>query len=68
MISDELRKRIVDTARNIYANPSDDDIEVDADAKLVESGVNDEGNKRWWVQAWVYVREEDLIAEKDGNK
>ena len=40
-------------ARKHYADPSDDDIEIDADMPVapVDGGV--------WVQAWVYVRNED---------
>ncbi len=40
----------IDRARDLYAVSSDDDIEIDDDAKVshVPGGV--------WVQAWVFVR------------
>lgn len=47
--------RVRNTAREMYANGSDDDIEVDDNAEVRP---NDEGG--YWVQAWVYVREDDL--------
>lgn len=43
------------TAKRIYADPSDDDIEVDEGADISQ---NDEGG--CWVQAWVYVRDTDV--------
>lgn len=46
------------TAQAMYADPSDDDIEVDDDAPIHPS---DDGG--YWVQAWVFVRLTDL--EKD---
>src|SRR4051812_10394330 len=42
-------------ARQAYAVGSDDDIEIDSDAKV---SPNDEGGA--WVAAWVYVRNEDV--------
>lgn len=42
-------------ARKQYANPSDDNIEIDTDAKV--SRGDDDGA---WVAAWVYVRYEDV--------
>ena len=35
-----------------YADESDNDIEIDDNAKVAEI----EGSKNIWVQAWVYVR------------
>ena len=40
-------------ARKHYADPSDDDIEIDENARIAPT---DEGV---WVRAWVYVRNED---------
>jgi hypothetical protein len=48
-------------ARDRYAAPSNDDIEVDADAKV---SMNDDGA---FVQAWVYVSDYDcgIVTEDD---
>jgi outer membrane murein-binding lipoprotein Lpp len=51
---DRIRyKSQIDAARETYATPSDNDIEVDTDAMVsaTENGC--------WVSAWVMVREDD---------
>jgi hypothetical protein len=49
--AEQKRQQYITAARDLYQN---DDIEVDDDAKLSE---NEHGA---WVQAWVYVNEEEL--------
>lgn len=58
-MENQTRRRLVEAARNRYAFPSDDNIEIDDDAKVTvtESGV--------WVQAWVYLTFEEAT---DGNE
>lgn len=48
---------LVETARELYAFGSDDDIEVDDDAALSQS---DEGT---WVMMWGWIRNEDEDEE-----
>jgi hypothetical protein len=45
----------IEQAREKYANPSNDDVEVDDDAVI--SHGNDDGV---WVQAWVWVDNPEL--------
>ena len=45
------------TARKLYANGSDDDIEIDDRAPVSR---NEEDGA--WVRAWVYVRDEEVIT------
>lgn len=52
------REHILGVARATYAAGSDDDIEIDDTAKIEPAG--DEG---LWVQAWVYLRVEDVSEE-----
>lgn len=57
---DEIRidpVKAIKTAIQIYAEPSDDNIEIDKDAKTSEPGDPTLGI---WVQAWVYVSVEDM--------
>lgn len=49
-------EQIRNTARTMYAAPSNDSIEVDADAEVHLSG-DEQGH---WVAAWVYVRHEEV--------
>lgn len=48
-VADKDRAKLVEQARELYALGSDDDIEVDEDARfsVAEAGT--------WVQAWVWV-------------
>ena len=50
-------KAIRATARKLYADHSDDDIEIDDNAAVHR---NDEGGA--WVRAWVYVRDEQALS------
>lgn len=53
--ADPRREDWLSAARELYADKSDDDIEVDDDASL---SPNEELG--CWVQGWLYVRREDL--------
>ena len=52
-------------ARNILARIDDDDVAVSDDATVdfVKDGI-DQGA---WVQAWVWVREDDIALENDDD-
>ena len=52
-INPELAARLIDAARRQYAEGSDDNIEIDDDAKFSR------GDDGCWVQAWVWVRDEE---------
>lgn len=52
--ADDKRNAWIATARAMYAEKSNDDIEIDDDANLSRSDVG------CWVQGWLHVREEDL--------
>lgn len=54
-----LREQVLEAARDLYAVGSNDDVEIDDDAKI-SMDETDPDDRRFWVQAWVYVREEDL--------
>lgn len=58
------REKIIAAARSQYAEGSDNDIEIDDNAVIAADpwveGDADPEDRRWWVQAWVYVRPEDL--------
>jgi hypothetical protein len=53
-LNDPRRMPAIVAAQEEYAIPSDDNIEIDDDAMLADSGDG------IWVQAWVYVRNEDI--------
>lgn len=48
------REAVIQLARQNYAEPSNDDIEIDDKPTLAMS---DDGT---WVQAWVWVSDEDV--------
>lgn len=54
-LSDEDARRM---AKEIYAEPSDDNIEIDDDAPTSEPGEPERGK---WVQAWVFVENPDYV-------
>lgn len=45
------------TARELYADPSNDDIEIDDDCEFSDARPDSPGV---WVQAWVWVHQEDV--------
>jgi hypothetical protein len=49
MTTKREREALLEKARDRYARDSDDDIEIDDDAKLSET------ENGTWVQAWVWV-------------
>lgn len=51
------KKQIIELARNDYCQGSDDNVEIDDQAKVLK---RDTGA---WVAAWVYVRFEDKNGE-----
>ena len=53
-------KKYIAAARRLYAAPSNDDIEIDVKPRT--SRGEDCGGV--WVQAWVWVRDED-VADTD---
>jgi hypothetical protein len=53
------QKRIVRAAQRIYAEPSDNSLEIIDGASVTRSG--DDG---FWVAAHVYVRNEDVINQR----
>jgi hypothetical protein len=53
-VNDPRRMPAIVAAQEEYAIPSDDNIEIDDDAMIADSGDG------IWVQAWVYVRNEDI--------
>lgn len=53
----QRRERAIDYASRAYANPSDDDIEIDDSPQVLEA---EEG---MWVAAWLWVPNSEL--EKD---
>lgn len=55
----EREKRIIELARQRYAIPSHDDLEIDDNPKLSEA----EGGT--WVAAWVWVDNERLGEESE---
>lgn len=57
-MNEDQRLKFIDAARANYADPSNDDIEVDDNAQISESGEG--GDAGVWVQAWVWVRYEDV--------
>lgn len=61
-MDEKLRSRVLYAAQELYEYGSDDNIEIDKlDAEaVVEAGDSSEGDGRWWVKAWVYVRQDDL--------
>lgn len=52
------REELIAVARQLFAEKSSDNIEVDDDARLSRA------EKGSWVQAWVYVHYEDCEPEK----
>ncbi len=57
------RKRVIRAARNLWEIGSDDELDIDLDAVVVVSEEADKELKlkrSYFVQAWVYVRGEDL--------
>jgi len=54
--AEPTREQLIQTARDLYAVGSNDDIEIDDDAKL--SHAPDSGGT--WVQAWVWVNHEEV--------
>jgi hypothetical protein len=61
-----LRQRVLDTARDLYVSGANDDVEIDDDAKISMDDT-DPDDRRFWVQAWVYVREEDLAPVEEDS-
>jgi len=59
-LSSDGLSAVREAAYRLYAHDSDDDIEIDTNAPVVRAGDFDEGDERYWVQAWVYVRAEDV--------
>lgn len=54
--------KAIEVARKLYADPSNDDIEIDDDpsvhlAQDTDTPLDERGV---WVQAWVYVRPDEL--------
>lgn len=61
MSPQQASPKLLEVARENYAAPSDDDIEIDDDAATSEA---DEGT---WVMAWCYVRREDFEDPDSGE-
>lgn len=57
-IRGKLREKLIQRARERYADHSDDDIEVDDNVHMHHNG--DSG---YWVQAWCYVPQDEVIDE-----
>jgi hypothetical protein len=57
-MDDSLKEMYIQKARDMYADPSDDDIEIDDEPKVSESDVG------CWVQAWVHVRKDEILEEE----
>lgn len=57
------REAYIAAARAMYADPSNDDIEVDDDAQVHWTGAIEDDLRNVWVQAWVHVRQEDIEGE-----
>lgn len=57
-LSEEQAEAIRSYAREVYADPSDNDVEVDDGAP-----VSTAGHSGYWVQAWVFVYAESLPEE-----
>lgn len=53
MNQEETTQKFLDAAQELYADPSDDDIEID------HRGIVSIGEEGAWVAAWVYVRNEE---------
>ena len=49
------RERLLTLAREMYADPSNDDVEIDDDAQFSRAG-----SRGVWVQAWVYVSAQEF--------
>ena len=54
------REAYIAAARTMYADKSNDDIEVDDDAQVLWTGAIQDDLENVWVQAWVHVRAEDI--------
>ena len=52
-------EEIIEAARDMYAAPSDDDIEIDDDPELSHADYG------CWVQAWVFVRYNECEGFED---
>lgn len=60
-MTSDSREQLLEAARAEYCLGSDDNIEIDPDAKL---SVGEDGI---WVQAWVFMRNEELPDGVRGN-
>lgn len=56
---DQFRLDVIEAATKQYAYGSDDNIEIDDDAKISE------GEDGTWVQAWVFVRMTRPVGEDE---
>ena len=61
-ITKARRAKLLEVARDHYED-NDCDVEIDDNAKMHHNG--DTG---YWVQAWVYVAEEYIDGEPDGEQ
>lgn len=54
----ETRKQAIKAARENFADPSNNQIEIDDNAKVNPTG----DNTGFWVSAFVYVHKDDLTT------
>lgn len=59
-MNEPTNEQIRQAARDQYSAPTSDNITIDDAAPIITPPSEAGEGRRWWVQAWVYVREEDL--------
>lgn len=52
----DTKQKAIQSARENFADPSNDEIEIDDNAKVYES----RDKVGYWVSAFVFIRKEDL--------
>jgi hypothetical protein len=55
-----LVEKLRDAARAGYADGSDNNIEVDRNARVIRSG-----NEGFWIRGWLHLRATDLIEDTE---